>query len=215
MRMDERDDFRPTRPGLQGKGHIVYEDVTPFSLSQRLNRLRFACYSLSASIVLLLVLTLAWVLLKAALGEGAKMWLGLIVPVLALAFFGYYVSLVVRRLHDLGRNGWWAMLMFGPLLEPALVGKDMLLLLAMLLQPLLGIYLLAGNPCPGMNRFGTPNPPNGMLVNLFGGLAWIVSVVLLLAQIAVAVVVVMQPERLEPVLKEIERIERQMERITP
>lgn len=209
------DDYQAVRPGLQGRGHIVYEEVTPFSLSQRLNRLRFACYGFAATIVFVLLSVLAWVLLKGTLGAAATPWITFATLVLALAFFGYYVSLVVRRLHDIGRNGFWAMLIFAPALEPLALNADsgLLLLFVLLLQPFLGVYLLTQNPHPVMNQFGTPNPPNSMLVKIFGGFSWAVSMSLLVVQIVIAVLVVMQPERLDPIMERLERVERQAERL--
>lgn len=208
------DDYQARRPGMQGGGHIVYEEVTAFSTRQRLNRLRFACYSLAATFVLVLLSVLVWVLLTAALGPAAKPWIGISIALLVLAGAGYMVALAVRRLHDTGRNGWWAMLLLAPVLEPLALGADsaVLLLFVLLLQPFLGIFLLANPPHPGMNTYGTPNPPNGVLVKLFGSISWAVSMVLLVVQIVVAVLVVTAPEKLDPYVERIERLERQLER---
>lgn len=212
--LNATDDYQALRPGMQGGGHIVYEEVTPFSTRQRLNRLRFACYSLAATFVFLLLSVLGWVLLTAALGPAAKPWIGLLVSLLVLAAAGYMVSLAVRRLHDTGRNGWWAMLLFAPVLQPLVLGADsvVLLLFVLLLQPFLGIFLLANPPHPGMNSYGTPNPPNGVLVKVFGGISWAVSMLMLVVQLVLAVTVVTAPEKLDPYFEQVERLQRQMER---
>ncbi|MDF1822134.1 MAG: DUF805 domain-containing protein [Alcanivoracaceae bacterium] len=192
------DNYTAPRAGYQGKGHIVYEDISAFGLRQRLNRLRFACYNLASYII--------WFLLGLLLMIMFKYWemptygaasFGL----LAILFLPYWVSLVIRRLHDLGRSGWWWLLMFVPILSAPykmmMPGATTTMYLLILFWPLFYLYLVAGAGTPGMNRYGTPNPQNGVLVNVFGGLFWIFMVLNLLFNFAALALSFFAPEMLE------------------
>jgi hypothetical protein len=58
------------------------------------------------------------------------------------------------------------------------------------------LYLLAGKSEHGMNSYGTPNPPNSMLVIIFGGIWWLFSVVSLLLSLAFMVFALFAPQLL-------------------
>lgn len=192
------DNYTAPRAGYHGKGHIVYEDIQVFSLRQRLNRLRFACYSLASGIILALLAVLAGLLMVAG-GMEKLVWL----PMVPIGLFGiiYYITLMVRRLHDLGKSGWMWMLIFVPFLAVPLQimmpGSTTLVYLLTLFGPLFTLYLMAGSGTPGMNGYGTPNPPNGVLVNIFGGIFWLLNVLGLLANFAMLALSFFAPEMLE------------------
>lgn len=183
------DAYRAPRAGHQGGGHIIYEDVQVFSFSQRLNRLRFACYSLTSWLLVGLLTALLAVLGGALVPKDMLAWV--FVPyalVVGIGMLVYTISLHVRRLHDLGRSGWLVLILLSPLLAvPVMLvmpTAETLLFIIQLISPLFTLYLLvaAGE---GMNQFGTPNPPNSFLVSFFGGLSWTVTVLLMLFQVAV------------------------------
>jgi uncharacterized membrane protein YhaH (DUF805 family) len=187
--LDQDSPYSPPRAGLVGKGHIIYEEVRPLALSQRLNRLRYACYQLTSMVILLLLGVLGAVLVMGlsggtggtpAQGSGLAMVSLVLFGLLAMAGVSYWVILAVRRLHDLGRSGWLCLLFLSPLAAiPAMVmlGSASLVVVAInLINPLLMLYLFAGAGNPGMNSYGTPNPPNGIIVQIFGGLWWLLCV---------------------------------------
>lgn len=164
------------RPGHQGKGHVVYEEVNVFSLTQRLNRLRYVCYLFTGMLILMLVGALFAILAQAVPPWAARVMLGIIV-LLGLSFFIWAIGLMVRRLHDLGRPGWWVLAVLIP-------GINLLFML----------YLLVGAPEEGVNHYGTPNPPNSMLVMIVGGFLWALQVLSTLLNLAVLVVALTRPE---------------------
>lgn len=199
----EEENYRAPRAGYQGKGHIVYEDIRVFSFSQRLNRLRFSCYSLTSAVITGLVMALVWLLSAGAgLGEGAMVIVMAISMIgLGLFYLIYSLSLIIRRLHDLDHSGLLCLLYFFPFIGIPFVvyldpGAQTLLLAVSLVQPLFLLYLTAGAGTNGMNRFGTPNPPNSFLVSLFGGLWWILIVLGTLFNVALLVFSLFAPELL-------------------
>lgn len=202
--MMDDDPYRAPRAGHQGGGHIVYEDVQVFSLTQRLNRLRFACYSLTAWVLLALLSVLLVVLLSAVLtGKALTFAMSVVFILVGIFALVYFIGLVVRRLHDVGKSGWWFLVFFTPLAAIPLMivmpTAGLLLLVVQLVSPLFSLYLMvaAGE---SMNRFGTPNPPNSFLVSFFGGICWAVSVLMLLLQIAIVTAQYVAPEKVEKYL---------------
>lgn len=201
--MDD-DPYRAPRAGHQGGGHIVYEDVSVFSFNQRLNRLRFACYSMTAWILLTLLSILLVVLLSAVLtGTALNIAMAVLLVAVCVAAAVYFIGLVVRRLHDVGKSGWWFLVFFTPLAAIPLMivmpTAGLLFLVVQLVSPLFSLYLMvaAGE---SMNRFGTPNPPNSFLVSFFGGICWTFTVLVLLLQIAIVTAQYVAPEKVEKYL---------------
>ena len=225
--MQDDSPYAPPKAGYVGKGHIVYEEMRPLSLTQRLNRLRYACYQLTVMVVVALVGVLAAVLVGSA-GSGElkenevlAISLGLLMGAALLAVMVYMFGLSVRRLHDIGHSGWLVLIMVLPVVVVPLAiflgGGERLVLLATAIQPLFMLYLFAAAGTAGMNSYGTPNPPNGMLVMIFGGLWWCLWVLMLLANIAMAIFSVFAPELLsgwgmdgqQQQLEELEKLLRQ------
>lgn len=203
MMMDDDNDspYVAPRAGLAGRNHIIYEEMKPLSLTQRLNRLRYACYQLTASVILTLILVLLLMLVSMGEDMGSKpLKIGAVVlmVVAAIAFAVYMVGLAVRRLHDLGHSGWmvllWVALGFAPMPLVLWGTSDLMMLLATLLQPFFTLYLYAGAGTDGMNVYGTPNPPNGILVNLFGGAFSGLMVLSILLGILINAIVFLNPE---------------------
>lgn len=173
---DYDDNYRAPRAGYQGKGHIIYEDVKAFSFSQRLNRLRFACYSLTSALILGLVTALLFILFVSFLPSPVTAFVStLFFIVLGVLWLLYYLSLAVRRLHDMGRSGWLVLLLLSPFLSiPILLvnpAANALLFLVSIFSPLFSLYLVVGAGEQGMNRFGTPNSANSILVVISGAFA--------------------------------------------
>jgi uncharacterized membrane protein YhaH (DUF805 family) len=101
----------PTRSSLaQGAFHgVVSEGISPVrdfkGRAQRKEYWMFALFNL----VIMIVLTLV--------GGGGEGGLGDVLSGLySLAVMVPSVAVTVRRLHDIGRSGWWALLMIVPLI---------------------------------------------------------------------------------------------------
>lgn len=171
----------PLKPGYKGKGTIVYEPLSALSLTQRLGRLRFACYQLTASVIAGLLLVIIMLFSQKLIPALAGQLVSLVV-IFLLAI--YLIGLMVRRLHDMGLSGWWAVFSLVP------VGNLLLML-----------YLLLGDGSSTVNRFGTPNPPPGTLVILAGGLYWALNVLSLLVSIGLLVMAWQFPEKLVEIMK--------------
>lgn len=168
------------KPGFNGRGNLVYEPLSVLSLSQRLGRLRYACYQLSACLMATLLMVLVMLfcaqLLPAMLGMA-------VTAVVAVLLLIYTVGLMVRRLHDMDLSGWWALLSLAPIINLPF-----------------HLFLYLGDASSSMNRFGTPNPPPGGIVAIAGGLFWLINVLSIIAAIALLIVVWLEPEWLQSYL---------------
>lgn len=202
QREHQDDNYRAPRAGYQGKGHIIYEDVQAFSFSQRLNRLRFACYSFTSTVIVALLSTL-FVILSASVfsGQAATLaWAGFFITI-GILWLLYSISLAVRRLHDMGKTGWLVFLLLTPLLSIPIIlfnpAAETPLFLVSVFSPLFSLYLLVGEGDTGMNGHGTPNSSNSVLVIIFGGLCWLLSVLSLLLQVTYLIFQFANPAALE------------------
>lgn len=178
--MNEAYGDRSLKPGYQGKGTIVYEPLSVLSLWQRLGRLRFACYQFGAALLAGLLIVL-FLLLSV---ELLPQWVGWSVAAMtSIALLVYQIGLLVRRLHDIGKSGWWVILAFVPLVNLPFQ-----------------LYLYLGDGSSMMNRFGTPNPPVSTVVMLVGGLCWLINVLVLLSMLVLLVLGWFLPDFLAPYL---------------
>ncbi len=98
----------------------------------------------------------------------------------------YLLGLMVRRLHDTGRTGWWAVFSLVP-------GLNLVLML----------YLFLGAGSSMVNRYGTPNPPPGVPVILAGGLFWLLNVLNLLAAVVLLFVAWQFPEQFQQAMQSV------------
>lgn len=178
---------------------LEYEDIAVFSLVQRLNRLRFACYLLTGVVSIALFMVLTSIYMRAVWMPEAGVWAlaGVLVGLWVLGVL-WHAVLVVRRLHDAGQPGWWLLLFLLAPVAPFLAPFGAWTVWAALLPSvLLGLYLLFAPGSPGSNEFGPPNPPNGALVMLFGGLTYVLYALSLAALLVmVALVVIKSPDEL-------------------
>ncbi|WGL15469.1 DUF805 domain-containing protein [Microbulbifer bruguierae] len=139
---------------------LDHQQVSPkfFAFDGRLGRMRFVTYGFLGAFLLMAIGGIA-----AAILVPINLTLGLIVNGITVVFsvvFG--LSVYIRRLHDLGRSGWWSLLMFVPLLNFILI-----------------IYLLFFPGTDGINSFGPRVTRNstGVIV------AFVLSIVLGIAYI--------------------------------
>lgn len=104
------------------------------TFSGRATRSQFWLFSL-----MFIILNIVGAVIDAALGTGSPDGAGVITCLVALVHFLPYISVLVRRLHDIDRSGWWYW--FG-------------------VVPIIGIIVLLVFLCTkstvGPNRFGLP-----------------------------------------------------------
>ena|SRR5688572_23428923 len=79
----------------------------------------------------------------------------LLVIFVAVLELTFCFSVIIRRLHDLNRSGWWSLTIFIPLANV-----------------ILGIYLIFQPGSPSSNKFGPPPPKgfNNIFMNLLGSI---------------------------------------------
>lgn len=210
------DNYRAPRSGYQGHGHIIYEDVRVFSLSQRINRLRYACYSLATGIIAGLLIALVLILSKGLLSEQIGNLVAMVcAAAIGLAALIYLMTLLVRRLHDVGKTGWMCVVFLAPFLNiPLMLFSPQATTIAFILSitsPLFALYLLAAAG-DGMNKFGTPNPPNSALVKIFGGFCWVLNVAMLLLQLALMSLQYAAPTQLQDMMQKLPIDQRVLQR---
>ncbi|RSZ57285.1 DUF805 domain-containing protein [Massilia atriviolacea] len=135
---------------------------TPFSLEGRIGRMRFLVYALLPPTVLVLVLAYLLGPLGLARQPGIAQLAGAAVGLAALAIV---LAMTRRRLHDLARPGWWALLM--------LLAPFNLLVIA---------YLLCRPGDAGWNRFGPAPDENTTLVSAGVWIMLLLGVTAIVAQ---------------------------------
>lgn len=165
--------YTPPDSEIRGGGAAVDEPAV-FSLAQRLGRLRFCCYGLGGMVVLGLLGALAAILAGHSPDLG-PVFFGLVI-LCGIFFFFWYITLMVRRMHDMDRSGFWVLLMLVP-------GVNFLL----------WFWMLVGAPSPGSNRFGPPLVGNSLSVVIFGGIAWVFSMLSVVINIAMLVMMLVMP----------------------
>jgi uncharacterized membrane protein YhaH (DUF805 family) len=135
-------------------------------LNGRIGRVRYLAYGLAMNLVLVLCLFVV-ALLGGGVGDGSVTELLYGVAALAMA-----VVLGRRRFHDLGRSGWFTLLLLVPVVN---------------LFVSLWLIFVRGND--GANRFGPAPAPNtrGVLV-----LAWMIP---LIAVVGVVAAIKMAPQK--------------------
>ena len=135
----------------------VATDIELFSLTSRIGRLRYLAYGMAYGLLGMVPVFLCFLLMLASPAIGTFALLALDV---VLIVFG--VGLAVRRLHDLDKTGWLALLMIVPLVNFFFF-----------------LYLLFAAGTIGENSYGKQPPPNStwvivgawsfILVPLLGG----------------------------------------------
>lgn len=117
---------------------------TPFSLDGRIGRLRYLVYGFLPAVFLLMLLAYLIGQFDLLQRRGIVQLLALGAALVAL---GIAMAMTRRRLHDLARPGWWALLMLLPPLNLLLIG-----------------YLAYRAGDAGGNRYGPPPSENTTLV---------------------------------------------------
>ncbi|RSZ57283.1 DUF805 domain-containing protein [Massilia atriviolacea] len=111
-----------------------------FQLNGRIGRVRYLVYASVISIAMMVVLGVALAVLAKVVGFMVLIAIALIVwlPIFVILFF-----VLRRRLHDMGKSGWFALLQFIPLVN-------------------LGFFLwvLFGRGNEGSNQYGPAPAPN-------------------------------------------------------
>ncbi|WP_170289128.1 DUF805 domain-containing protein [Massilia sp. YMA4] len=114
----------------------------PFALHGRIGRVRYLAYSFGAMIALLLVAIVLGALLG-AIGAGPAVAAGLMQLLVGTLMAAANLVIARRRLHDLGKAGWWGVLLLVPLLNIAVT-----------------LWLAIGKGDEGENAYGAPPAPN-------------------------------------------------------
>ncbi|NHZ95879.1 DUF805 domain-containing protein [Massilia sp. CCM 8734] len=117
---------------------------TPFSLDGRIGRLRYLVYGFLPGVLLLMLV--AYLIGPLGLVERRAV-AQLLALAGALAALALALAMTRRRLHDLARPGWWALLMLLPPVNLLALG-----------------YLLYRAGDAGGNRYGPPPSENTTLV---------------------------------------------------
>jgi uncharacterized membrane protein YhaH (DUF805 family) len=116
----------------------AFGEIRFFSPSSRLNRLRYWAHLMLSLFALLIAAGLTGLIAN----YGSTNLAMVIGGIAYLAFFIFTIIVVVQRLHDIDKSGWWWLLNFVPIANLYLV-----------------ILVLFIPGTPGPNRFGLKTPP--------------------------------------------------------
>ena len=133
-----------TNPYQTPEGQLTTDDqpvgeIKFFSPSSRINRLRYWAHG-----ALFAFAFYALIAVGAALMALVSPWVG--IPILAVAYIGlivFSVIVMIQRLHDLNKTGWFSLLAFVPLANIYLL-----------------VILIFFKGTPGRNNYGLQTPPN-------------------------------------------------------
>lgn len=119
-----------------------FGEVSIFSISGRLGRVRYLTYGFVVALVGQVLLGLMGGM-GVAMGEetGALSLIG--IGLVYIAMIVISVMIAVQRLHDLDKTGWLYLLFLVPIVNI-----------------IFGLYVLFAPGTQGTNRFGNPPPPN-------------------------------------------------------
>ena len=122
--------------------HTSYNTSNWYSLNGRIGRIQYLAYGVIWGLLLSFIYAVV-VLLGSMTGPSLSGMILMLVFILMLPFLIYmYIFLPRRRLHDLGKSGWWLLLLLVPIAN-----------LIMLL------YLYFGRGQEGFNDYGLPPAP--------------------------------------------------------
>lgn len=138
-----------------------YSEVRILSTNGRLGRLRYIAYSLGLSILVSLAFELALLFVAPSPESVAAAALSGLSYAFILALT---IVLTIQRAHDFNTTGWLSILALIPLVN-------------------LIFWFIPGTN--GENRFGHPTPPNSVMVIIAASIVPIVTVVGILAAIAI------------------------------
>lgn len=139
------------------------QPVKLWSAKGRIGRARFLAYTLFSYLIFIIVASVMGVIAGVtglARSEGVIMTLTF---VLAIPYLVFYVLTGIQRSHDMDWSGW---------------------MLFLALIPLVALIWVFKSGTKGRNRFGAPPPPNGLGVLIGAWLLPVITVIGILAAIA-------------------------------
>lgn len=158
--MEATNPYQTPEGNLQQEGDALQADVQIFSPSGRIGRLRYLAYLTALTLVSYAVVAIPLVMMLGSDGSGSvDMLFGLVNAVVSIAGAVFGIIWAIKRLHDLDKTGWLALLMMVPLV-------NFIMILVLLFAP----------GTPNTNRFGPPPVPNTTGVKV---LAWLFPVLIL------------------------------------
>lgn len=139
-------------------------EVHLFSYSTRLNRLRFFVYLGAVSLTMVVP---AFIIAGLLIALKHLILGGLIILAGLIFYETMHIVLAIRRLHDVGRNGWWALIYpltlvisFAKGVRPDSTPILSAYVLVVIVAFFFSLFLLFTPGMPGDNRYGPPPPPN-------------------------------------------------------
>ncbi len=141
-----------------GEVHETYMP-TMFQLKGRIGRVRYIAYAMGMTIIFGLVIAVVMGLLTMLSPSLALVGMVLYIPMLVLG-----VMLAIRRFHDLGKSGWYALLIIIPIVNF-----------------FISLWLIFGAGSPAANQYGLPPAKNTKGVILLACLTPVVSIAFVLA----------------------------------
>jgi uncharacterized membrane protein YhaH (DUF805 family) len=124
---------------LQTEDDQAFGEVSFFSPSGRLNRLRYWAHGMVITIPLYVAMIAGIVLIL----QGTMFLGGAIIAVSYIAMLVFSFIIVIQRLHDLNKSGWLSLLMLVPLANIYLI-----------------VLVIFFKGTPGRNNYGLQTPPN-------------------------------------------------------
>jgi uncharacterized membrane protein YhaH (DUF805 family) len=169
------------------------QPVRLFSAKGRMGRLRYMCWAFVSSLVFGLIAVIVMLMTfgatvfaywgrntlegPPALGLLALVGI-LLVFVITIAWFIFFIMLMIQRAHDMGWSGWSILVLYGIVIVLSFVGvivamitkSPLVMVLFQIIGFLISLVWMVKPGTPGPNRFGPPPAPTPLPVQI---VAWV------------------------------------------
>lgn len=149
--MSNTNPYESPTQNIEAKSTLQYSEIKLLSAAGRLGRLRYFAYSLGIILTIYIVMGIG-IGVSSLLPEGTNtVVMGIVGIIGFIAMIYMSVTLMVQRLHDINKSGWFSLIILIPLVSI-----------------LFSFYLWFMPGSDEGNSFGNPPPPNKSAILLVG-----------------------------------------------
>ncbi|MCK5726882.1 MAG: DUF805 domain-containing protein [Thiotrichaceae bacterium] len=121
--MTDNNPYTAPKSNLSSQNRSKRDNSSPFQSKGRFSRYSFLAWNFIVNMILLLVVTavitifVSLKMIRKDFQMNDDLILGLFTMLALLVFFIFNIIFLIRRLHDIDLQGWWALLIFIPIVN--------------------------------------------------------------------------------------------------